>query len=176
LTPHSNPLNDPVASATEAHPSFFQRRLITPILDLLRMGATPEKLAWSLAAGLIIGINPLLGSTTLVCLLVALATRLNMVASQIANHLVYPLEIALFFVFIRVGDRIFHTGHLPLEGHALIHEARIHPIETTRMLWSWEWHALLVWAGFAAFAIPLLATLFTPPLRRLHHRLHKSQS
>ncbi len=175
MTPHLNPLEDPAAVVASAHPSFFQRRLITPILDLLRMGATPEKLAWSLAVGLVIGVNPLLGSTTLVCLLVALVARLNMVASQIANHLVYPLEIALFFVFIRLGDLLFHTGHLPLEGHALIHEARVHPIETTRLLWSWEWHALLVWAAFAVLAIPLLATLFTPPLRRLHHRLHSQK-
>ncbi len=160
-------------NSQEDHPSFFQRRLIAPLLELLRVGASPEKLAWSLAIGFVIGVNPLLGSTTVVCLLVAFAARLNMVASQIANHLVYPLEVALFLVFIKLGDLIFHTGKLPLEGHALFHAARHHPFATTRILWAWEWHALIVWAVFAAVAAPILATVFTPMLRRLHHRIHK---
>jgi uncharacterized protein (DUF2062 family) len=155
--------------------SLFQRRVIAPLVDLLRVGCSPRKLAWSLAAGLVIGINPLLGSTTIVCLLLAIVLRLNLVASQIANHIVYPLQIALFLVFIKIGDKIFHTGRLPLEGHALFHAARTHPWATTKLLWSWEWHALIVWALFSAIAAPAFATVLTPMLHRLLHRLHKEQ-
>jgi uncharacterized protein (DUF2062 family) len=160
---------------TDPHPSFFQRRLVEPILELLRVGCSPRKLAWSLAVGLVIGINPLLGSTTLVCLVIALILRLNLVASQIANHLVYPLQIALFLVFIKIGDVFFHTGRLPLEGHALFHAVRHHPWATTRLLWTWEWHALIVWVLFSAVAVPTLVAILTPALTRLLHRLHKDQ-
>ena len=166
----SNPSLD--SFQTQAHPSFFQRRLITPLLDLLRVGCTPRKLAWSLAAGLVIGVNPLLGSTTLACLVIAFFLRLNLVASQIANHIVYPLQLALFFVFIRIGDAIFHSGKLPLEGHALLHAVRHHPWATTKLLWTWEWHALIVWVVFSAIAVPVLATLLNPVLHRLHTSLH----
>ncbi len=147
--------------------AWAARTILDPIVALLRVGATPEKLAWSLAVGIACGINPLLGSTTIVCLLVAAITRLNLVASQIANHLCYPLEVALFFVFIRIGDRLFHTGQLPLSRQALFHGLREHPIATTRELWSWEWHALIVWFLFALILTPVLATAFTPVLRRL---------
>lgn len=146
---------------------LFQRRVVAPILDLLRIGATPERLAWSLAVGLAIGINPLLGSTTLLCLAVAYLFRLNVIASQITNHLVYPLEILLFFVFIRAGNLVFHTGSLPLDRDSLLAAVRHHPWQTTVLLWRWEWHALVVWAVSAAAVTPLLALALRLPLRRL---------
>lgn len=152
---------------------LFQRRVVAPLLDLLRVGATPRRLAWSLALGCVIGVNPLLGSTTLICLFLAWVFRLNLIASQIANHLMYPLEIALFFFFIRVGDTVFHTGHIPLERKALIEAVSHHPLETTRMLWTWEWHALLVWAVFAAIVAPIIAAALRPALNGLLRTLHE---
>ena len=135
------------------------------------MGCSPRKLAWSIAAGLVIGVNPLLGSTTLVSLAAAFLLRLNLVASQIANHIVYPLQLALFLLFIKAGDVVFHTGHLPMGTHQLFHEARHHPIATTRLLWTWEWHALIVWAVFSAVAAPLMVFFLTPALECLLHKL-----
>ena len=38
------------------------------MMGLLRLGADPDTLAWSLALGVVVGVNPLLGSTTLVAL------------------------------------------------------------------------------------------------------------
>jgi len=72
-------------------------------MALLRKGADPDKLAWSLALGVVVGVNPLLGSTTLVALGLASVFRLNLVASQVGNHAMYPVELLLFPVFIKVG-------------------------------------------------------------------------
>ncbi len=154
--------------------SFFQRHIIGPILDLLRVGCSPRKLAWSLVAGLVVGVNPLLGSTTLLCLAIAALLRLNLVASQITNHIVYPLQLALFFVFIRIGDVVFHTGKIPLDRHELFYGARHHPIATTRILWTWEWHALIVWVIASLIAAPILVAMITPVLNRLHERMHRN--
>ncbi|QHN04607.1 DUF2062 domain-containing protein [Granulicella sp. WH15] len=144
-----------------------RRRIVTPLLDLMRVGATPQRLAWSLAVGAMIGINPLLGTTTLLALLAAGVFRLNLVASQIANHVVYPLQIVLFFVFIRLGDRLFHTGRMPLKRAAIFEGVRHHPWDTTRLLWTWEWHAVVVWAVAAVVIAPVLALVLTPMLKRL---------
>ena len=160
-------------SPAQPDASLFQRYLITPIVDLLRVGCSPSKLAWSLAFGVMIGINPLLGSTTIASLLLAFVLRLNLVASQIANHIVYPLQLALFLVFIKLGDKLFHTGRLPMDHHELFYNARHHPIALTRALWQWEWHALIIWAIAAAIAAPIIAAILTPILTGLHHKLHK---
>src|SRR5580693_2906406 len=126
------------------------------------MGASPERLAWSIAAGLLIGINPILGSTTILCLALAFLLRLNVAASQLGNHIVYPLELILVIPFIRAASRAFHTAPMPLSANQLMHAAREHPLNLIRQLWLWEWHAFLLWALLAAVAIPAIAFTLTP--------------
>ena len=117
--------------------------------------------------GVVIGINPLIGSTTLFCLAVAFIFRLNIVASQLANHLCYPLELLLLLPFLRIGSLLFRTRRMPFSPEMLLHMARTEPLETTKMLWSWEWHALVVWGVCAAIIAPALALFLTPVLRRM---------
>jgi uncharacterized protein (DUF2062 family) len=150
----------------------LQRRVAQPVMDLLRIGATPQGLAWALAVGIVVGVNPLLGSTTVVALAVAWVLRLNVVASQIGNHLVYPLELLLFPVWVKLGSLVFGTPGIPLNKKALMDAVTHHPWETTRKLWMWEWHALAVWAVCAAMLAPLLQMALCPVLRRMLDRLH----
>jgi uncharacterized protein (DUF2062 family) len=146
---------------------LLHRVVVEPLIRLLRVGATPEQLAWSLALGLVVGVNPLIGSTTLAALALAGALRLNLVASQLGNHVVYPLEIALLPVFLKLGSRVFGSEKVPLGGKQLLAAVRHHPWDTTRMLWMWEWHALVVWAVLAAIAMPLISFSLRPVLRRM---------
>src|SRR5450755_3135078 len=127
-------------SAKPKHHNWIYRRAVLPILALLRMGATPRTLAWSIAAGLLIGINPIIGTTTILCLAAAASFRLNVVASQIANHAMFPLELVLVIPFIKLGSRVFHTAAMPLSPSLFLHAVRITPIALTRQLWLWEWH------------------------------------
>ncbi|WP_254063939.1 DUF2062 domain-containing protein [Granulicella sp. S190] len=175
MQPSESNLNVGSEAPAPAHHSWLYRRVALPILALLRMGASPEKLAWSLAVGLLIGINPILGSTTLLCLAIAFVLRLNLAASQIANHIVYPLELILVIPFIRAASRLFHTAPMPLSAPELLRAAREHPIALSRQLWLWEWHAFLLWALLAALAIPILALALTPILRRLLKRVEHHQ-
>jgi len=154
-------------------PGFFQRNVVQPVMQLMRIGATPHRLAWSIAIGIVIGVNPLLGSTTLVALAVAPAFRLNVLAAQIGNHLMYPMELLLCPVFVRLGIAVFHTPRLPLGHGALVHAAKFHPWDTTRLLWTWEWHALVVWCVFAVVAAPLLQRGLRMGLERMFVRLHE---
>ncbi len=147
---------------------------MNPVIGLLKTGADPDKLAWSLALGLVVGVNPLLGSTTIVALALAATFRLNIVASQIGNHAMYPVELLLFPVFIKLGDVLFGTRKVPLAGKALWEAAKHHPWDTTRLLWTWEWHALIVWAVFAAVAMPAIAFGTEPVLRRMARRVGRS--
>ena len=157
------------------HHGWVYRRLVLPFLALLRMGATPERLAWSIAAGLMIGINPMLGTTTLLCFAIAFVLRLNVAASQLANHIAYPAQLLLVVPFIRLGSRLFHTPPMPLAPAALLHMARTSPVALTRQLWLWEWHATLLWAVIAVVATPVLALILTPLLRRLMVRIERHQ-
>ena len=160
------------SAPTTARRGFFQKRVIAPLIHLLRVGATPRQLAWSLAIGVAIGINPIVGSTTLLCLAVAFCFRLNLVASQIANHLSFPIQLALLVAWLRAGQILFRTGLPPLETNDLIHLMRQHPWSTAQLLWTWQWHAIVVWLLVATVLTPLLAAGLHPILRRLLLKLH----
>lgn len=122
----------------------------------MRGGVTPRRLAWSLALGVVMGINPSVGLTTLIVVLLAWTFGLNQVASQIGAHSVTPLHLLLFLPFIEGGVHLFHTHKLPLNRHQLEHLSD-HPLYLLHTIWQWEWHALIVWAAVATIAMPLLA-------------------
>ena len=137
--------------------NFLRCRMLRPLLRLLRRGVSPKRLAWSLAVAMVVGVNPFLGLTTVVMLLLAWTFGLNHVASQIGIHTVAPLQWLLFLPFIRAGMLIFRADAMPLSKGEIAHMSHRHPIALVRLLWQWEWHALVVWALFAALLVPLLA-------------------
>jgi len=135
---------------------MFRCKVLRPILRLLRGGVTPRRLAWSLALGIVVGINPSVGLTTLIVIFFAWTFGLSQVASQIGAHSVTPLHLVLFLPFIELGVHLFHTRSLPLDRRQLEHLSH-HPLRLLRNIWQWEWHALIVWAVVAAVVMPVLA-------------------
>ena len=117
---------------------------------------TPRRLAWSLALGIVIGINPSVGLTTVLVVMLAWTFGLSQVASQLGTHVVAPLHLLLFVPFIELGVHLFHTGRLPMNRKQLEHLSH-HPLRLFHEIWQWEWHALIVWGIVAAIAMPLIA-------------------
>lgn len=135
---------------------FCRCKVLRPLLRLMRGGVTPRRVAWSLAFGMVLGINPSVGVTTLLVIMVAWVFGLNQIASQIGTHVVAPLHILLFIPFIQLGVHLFHTHRLPLSRQQIEHLSH-HPLRLFHDIWQWEWHALLVWGVIAAIAMPVLA-------------------
>lgn len=156
----------------EALREFFRCKILRPLLRQLRGGVTPKRLAWSLALGIVIGINPTVGATTLLILLIAWVFGLSHVASQIGAQAASPLHLLLFLPFIELGVHLFHTRRLPLNRHQLERLSH-HPIRLVQEIWQWEWHALVVWALVAAALLPLLAIYLRRSLVLLMRR-HKA--
>ena len=98
---------------------FFQKKVAEPVLNLLKQGITPKRLALSMASGAVIGMFPIIGSTTLICTVIALVLRLNLPAIQLANYLVYPLQIILVIPFINFGAVLFQIDMPPLSAQEL---------------------------------------------------------
>jgi hypothetical protein len=106
--------------------------------------------------GVVVGINPSVGLTTIVVALLAWTFGLNQIASLIGTHVVAPLHLLLFIPFIELGVYLFHTRRLPLTRQQIEHLSH-HPWRLFHEIWRWEWHALVVWGLVAAIAMPLLA-------------------
>ena len=134
-------------------------------------------MAWSLALGMVIGINPSVGLTTLVIILLAWIFGLNQIASQIGTHIVAPLHLLLFIPFIQLGVHLFHTHRLPMTRQQFERLSH-HPLRLFRDIWQWEWHALIVWGLIAAIAMPVLAHYIRHALvllMRRHRTLRNSR-
>lgn len=148
-------------------PPFLQRRVVTQIKHLLRMGVTPRRIALSIAMGTIIGIFPLLGTTTALCVVLSLALRLNIIAMQAFNWLVAGVQLMLILPFIRVGERLYRASPLPLrpeEIEAMFREGLMHATATLGMslvhaVSAWLIVAPLIFAGAYLVSLRILNRL-----------------
>lgn len=149
---------------------FFRKRIVGPIVELLRQGVTPERMALSLALGVALGVFPVLGTTTTLCALAALIWRLNLPAIQIVNYFVYPLQIALLVPFFHLGEKLFNAPHLPLSVPQIV--AAIHASfwGATRFLWTTIWHAAVAWCLIAPAFVLLAYVILVALLRRIARR------
>ena len=147
--------------------TFFHRRLVRPILHLLRQGITPEKIALSVAFALVLGVFPALGWTTLLCLIVALRLRLNVPAMQLVNYLVYPLQLMLLVPFIRAGEILFQAPRLSLSLPQIMSMIHASVWQAIKTLWVATVHAIAVWAILAPLAICLIYRVLAPVLGKI---------
>ena len=104
----------PNNSEPVARHSFWQRRVVALIVAQLRQGITPEKIALTIALGLVLGLFPIIGATTLLCSLAALLLRLNQPVIQLVNYLTFPLQLGLIIPVYRAGERLFFQTPVPL--------------------------------------------------------------
>jgi uncharacterized protein (DUF2062 family) len=75
---------------------------------------SPENAALLLTVGLVLGIFPMYGFPTILCILASLVARVNFPALQIVNQLSLPLQIAMLAPFAWLGSRII----VPSSGFA----------------------------------------------------------
>ena len=94
--------------------SFWKRWVIRPIAQQLTQGTSPHKIAQALAFGLTLGIFPIIGSTTLLALLVGIPMKLNQPVLQTFKVLSYPLQWMSVLGFYRLGEMLYGAPHVSL--------------------------------------------------------------
>jgi len=146
---------------------FWRRRVRDPIVSLLGQGLTPETLALSFAMGLVLGVFPIIGATTILCFLAGAVFRLNHVALQLANHLAYPLQIPLILAFVRLGEGLLRAPRVTFDPIALVHHFQRDPAGFLREFGVTGLHGILGWSLVAPAALLVLYLALRPPLRRL---------
>jgi hypothetical protein len=75
---------------------------------------TVEQTALLLSVGLVLGVFPIMGFPTVLCLLAAFGLRLNLVALQLLNNVSSPLQLALLLPLARAGTKL--CGGAPTAG------------------------------------------------------------
>jgi uncharacterized protein (DUF2062 family) len=147
--------------------NFLHRRLVEPLRRQLTQGVSPGRLAAALALGLVVGLFPVLGTTTLLCGAAAVALRLNQPAVQVANYVAYPLQLALYIPFFQAGAWLFGAPPVPFTLDQVRAELAADLTGTVARYAVANLRAAGAWAVVA----PLVAAALYPALRAVLRRL-----
>lgn len=151
--------------------TVWRRKVVRPIIEFLRQGLTPQRLSFTIALGITLGVIPVLGSTMLLCTLAAIAFRLNLAAIQLVSWLAYPFQLALLIPFYRIGGWMFRTPPAEQSFVQIIALIRTNLLHAVATLWIVTIHALAAWLLFGSIATGLLYLLLVPVLCRMRNQL-----
>jgi len=134
-------------------------------VEWLRQGVSPRRLALTLSLGFAIGCIPVVGIPTALCVLLALALRLNLLIIQAANYVVWPLQMVLIVPLTRLGGWLLASGpSKATKASAVLH---ISPFDLFSQLSLLAGHAMVAWLVIAVPAVVLMTFTLTVLLRRV---------
>ncbi len=163
-----NETPQPVTAVAER--TSWQRHVIDPIAVQLTQGITPEKVALTLAVGSALALFPILGTTTLLCLVAGIMLRLNQPIIQIVNALCTPLHLPAIYCMVRLGNWVFHVPSEHLGIRMMNHMLWDDPREFFEKFGMTALHAIAAWAVVAPFWVLTVFLLALPVLREALRR------
>ncbi|MBC8125832.1 MAG: DUF2062 domain-containing protein [Gloeobacteraceae cyanobacterium ES-bin-144] len=152
---------------TSPKPGRLKRWVIDPVITQLTQGVTPERLAWSIAIGMVAGVFPIMGTTSLLCFLIAWWLKLNQPVIHVFSTIVYPAHLALILVFIQMGQNLHGAPPIHLSIPELLSEFKNDPMQFVRIFGLAAWHGVTAWLLVAPIAILLIWFAALPVLRRM---------
>ncbi|MDT8272097.1 MAG: DUF2062 domain-containing protein [Desulfomonilia bacterium] len=144
-----------------------QHKIVQVVGSLLKQGMSPEKISESISWGVILGIVPLPGTTTILCTIAALALRLNLPAVQLMNWLVYPLQIALIIPFFILGTVLFGTDPLTVDAREIVTLLQTDLTGSFEMLGTIILHGIIAWLLIAPVLLLACTHLVLILVRRI---------
>ncbi len=142
------------------------------IVEWLNCGISPRQLAFTLALGFALGCLPMLGISTAICAVLAVALRLNMPAIQAANWVAMPFQVVLMIPFLRMGQWITPGERAGATPEFMLAQMQSGPLHAVGQMGGAIGHAMLAWSIAAGPALVLLTVLLTP----LMHRVSRLQT
>lgn len=152
--------------------SFWRRRVVDPVIALLKQGITPDKLAQTCGAGFVCSMFPILGTTSVLNLIVGLRFRLNHPLMQTLNQILSPLHVIMIVFYVRLGEWIWQADDDPFTVREFVQSLRAA---------SWSdifdqfgaalLHSMTAWAITA----PLFFIAIYFPFRRVFHAVYTNR-
>jgi len=158
--------------------NFWQRRVRDPIVAQLTQGITPEKIALTVAVGSAFALFPVLGTTTLLCFLIAWALRLNQPIVQLINQALWPAHFPSIIGCIWLGEAIFGAPHVHINIRYLRKMSALVWNDPTLFFHQFGltiMYAVVAWAIIAPFYIAIVYHIALPITREVTKLKHKAE-
>ncbi|MBW2432687.1 MAG: DUF2062 domain-containing protein [Deltaproteobacteria bacterium] len=138
------------------------------IRSMLKEGMSLKKITLCITLGITLGIFPVLGMTTLLCTLAALAFRLNLPAIQLVNYMVYPVQLALLVPFYSAGSWLFDQQGLRISGENLLAMIQNDFWGSMTSLWNLTLYAIFTWTVICPILLVVLYLSLKPAVSAIN--------
>ena len=133
----------------------------------IKKGLSIEKIALSVSLGMVLGIFPVLGSTTVLCAAAAIIFRLNQPLIQLVNYAVYPLQLMLLTFFYGFGNWLFNDNNLLFSETPVVGTLQDDMWGSIAALWDMTLFAVLFWILIGPVLAVILYVALMPIIRKL---------
>jgi uncharacterized protein (DUF2062 family) len=147
--------------------SWWRRWFVKPVMKQLTAGMSPNRISWTISLGIVLGVFPILGSPTLICLFVGWMFGLNQPLLQVFKELVYPLHLALILVFIRLGERLYGVPLTLFSISQLMAKFKDDPAKFMSDFGMTALHGVSAWLLMAPFVAIIIKISVMPIVQRL---------
>jgi uncharacterized protein (DUF2062 family) len=144
---------------------WWQRRIVDRIVAQLTQGLTPQKIALTIAIGSAIAMFPILGTTTLLCLIIGVFMRLNQPIMQALNLACAPIHIPFIFFSFKWGEALFGNPHTRFEFRAMMRLLRDDPSKFVNDYDQTALHAIVIWAVLVPFWVAAVYYSMLPVMK-----------
>jgi hypothetical protein len=160
-------MSDPIPE----RPSLLRRRLLIPMANVLKDGASADWLAWSISAGLALAIFPIFGTPWMLCLAVGPLLKISQPLLQGIAFLLWPIQLMLIMPFIHFGERIYGVPLMPYSLPELVARFFREPLPFFREFrWTYL-HCTTAWLLVAPVVAGAGFVVLRPLIRRAAERL-----
>ena len=125
-------------------------KLLPGIRSFLFYQGSDHKIALTITLGFYFGIFPIVGSTSLLCLLAAMSFRLNIILIQALNLLFFPFQLIFMYPFYKAGRILFFSNKNLLPDVSLSQIVHANSTGTFFYLIESILGGIIVWAIFSA--------------------------
>ena len=152
----------------------LHRWLVRPIAQQLTQGVTPPKIAQAVSWGVTLGIFPIIGSNTLLTLMVGVPMKLNQPVLQAFKTISYPLQWSLLLVFYRTGEWLFNAPHVSIHIPTMMTRFFEEPGPFFRDYGMTALYGIVSWCLIAPLVLAALYFTTKPVIERLA-RMRRTQ-
>lgn len=135
---------------------YFKKAVVRPVLNQLRLGITPTKLALSISLGVICGLFPIPGTTALLCILAALVFKLNQVIINVINLILTPINVLMIPVFYKLGHELVNSTSQAISAKEFLSQIRHDFFRAIGTFKSFVLEAIVGWVLMIPFSFVVL--------------------
>jgi uncharacterized protein (DUF2062 family) len=127
----------------------FKSGLKSRLVSFLTRGTSAHDLAIAITVGLLIGIMPFIGLTTVLSTIIALRWKLNIPTILGVTYVVFPLQIVLIYPFCKFAAFVFKVQYLLPSTDSFLAKLSKDWLSTISGIGIVDLYALLIWLVFS---------------------------